>query len=184
MRRPLLFALFASLCVSAALAQVPAQSAAASQVNITLGHSAVPIAGPWKFHTGNNPAWASPTFDDSSWQDMNVAPKAGTFDPQMGLPGYTPGWTGKGHPGYWGYAWYRIRIHLNNANGPLSLLAPVDVDDVYQIFVNGHYVGAFGDFSGSVPGIYVTRPQMFSIPAKFLNDSPSGNTTIAFRFYM
>jgi Stage II sporulation protein E (SpoIIE) len=182
MRRPLLLVLFALVCAPLALAQNPA--AASPQMSITLGHSAVALNGPWKFHIGDNPQWASPSFNDSSWETTDVGVAADSYDPEQGTPGYVPGWTGKGHPGYSGYAWYRIRIHLSSANEPLSLLAPSDVDDSYQIFINGHLIGSFGDFSGSLPTVYITEPRMFRIPASVLQDSPDGNLDIAFRFYM
>ena len=184
MRRLLSFVLFASICVPAALAQVPAQPAATPAVNITLGHSAVAINGSWRFHTGDNPEWSSPSFSDSSWETTSLKTKEGSYDPGQGTPGFVPGWTGKGHPGYSGFAWYRIRIHLAGADGPISLLAPSDVDDSYQIFVNGLLIGSFGDFSSSLPTIYTTQPFMFQIPLSVLRNSPSGNLEIAFRFYM
>ena len=54
------------------------------------------------------PLWAEPGFDDSQWETVDLTPKDGAFDPGAGTSGYVPGWTAKGHPGYWGYAWYRI----------------------------------------------------------------------------
>jgi hypothetical protein len=35
-------------------------------------------------------------------------------------PRYVPGWTTKGHPGYWGYAWYRIRVPVTSVPGQSS----------------------------------------------------------------
>src|SRR6476659_5680277 len=32
-----------------------------------LGESSVELVGPWKFRTGDNPAWSEPDFDDSNW---------------------------------------------------------------------------------------------------------------------
>ncbi|HTW46022.1 MAG TPA: SpoIIE family protein phosphatase [Acidobacteriaceae bacterium] len=182
MRRLLLFVLFASLCVSAALAQNPASTA--PQINITLGHSIVAIDGPWRFHIGDNPQWSNPTFDDSAWETTNVGTPADSYDPNMGVGGFVPGWTAKGHPGYSGFAWYRIRIHLTGADGPLSLLAPSDVDDSYQVFVNGRLLGSFGNFNRRLPSIYDTQPRMFRIPASVAQNSPGGALSIAFRFYM
>ena len=184
MRRLLLFVSLTLLCFSAALAQIPAQPTTTPAVNITLGHSAVAINGPWRFHTGDNSEWSSPTFNDSSWETTSLETKQGSYDPNQGTPDFVPGWTGKGHSGYSGFAWYRIGIHLTGADGPISLLAPSDVDDSYQIFVNGSLLGSFGDFSGSLPTIYATQPFMFRIPSSVLRNSPSGNLEIAFRFYM
>ncbi|HTV05844.1 MAG TPA: SpoIIE family protein phosphatase [Acidobacteriaceae bacterium] len=182
MRRSLLFVSFALLCVSAALAQNPARASSAPQMSITLGHSVAAIDGPWRFHIGDSPQWSSPSFDDSSWETTNVGTPADSYDPNAGTAGFVPGWTAKGHPGYSGFAWYRIRIHLNGANGPLSLLAPSDVDDSYQLFINGRLLGSFGDFNRRLPSVYITHPRMFRIPGSILR--PGGTMDIAFRFYM
>jgi hypothetical protein len=45
---------------------------------------------------------------------VDLTPKNGTFDPVGGYTGYVPGWTARGHAGYWGYAWYRIRVVLSS----------------------------------------------------------------------
>lgn len=38
----------------------------AAQSSVVLGRASVQLTGPWKFHTGDNPAWAQPDFDDSA----------------------------------------------------------------------------------------------------------------------
>jgi hypothetical protein len=184
MRRLLFSLLTASLFASSAFAQGFPTPGTASQISITLGHSAVALDGPWRFHTGDNLQWSDPGFDDSAWETTNVGVAANSYDPGQGTPGFVPGWTGKGHPGYSGYAWYRIRVHLTGADAPVTLLAPSDVDDSYQVFVNGHLLGSFGDFSGSVPTVYITQPRMFQIPASVIQNGPGSNLQIAFRFYM
>jgi hypothetical protein len=132
-----------SLPAAASLAQSPP----APVTTITLGQSIVPLNGPWKFHIGDNPAWADPKFDDSQWETVDLTPKAGSFDPTIGLSDYVPGWTAKGHPGYWGYAWYRIRVNTAARPGEkLALAGPADVDDAYQVFANGTLLGSFGKF--------------------------------------
>jgi hypothetical protein len=151
---------------------------------VTLGHSVVPLTGPWKFHVGDDAKWAEPNFDDGDWEVVDLGAKKGSIDPTMGFEGFSPGWTGKGHAGYAGYAWYRMRIRVQGADGGLALLAPTDVDDSYQLFVNGHLVGEFGAFSGSVPTIYYSRPLKFALPADVLQQSPDGTMEVAFRFYM
>lgn len=165
-------------------AQAPSQPQTA---RITLGQSAVPLNGPWKFHIGDSPLdpktgkplWAEPDFDDSAWENVDLTPKEGSTDPTLGFAGYVPGWTTKGHPGYWGYAWYRIRVHLNlPPHQQLALAGPLDFDDAYQIFANGSLAGSFGNFSTHRPTVYYAQPAMFPVP-------DSGATqVIAFRFWM
>src|SRR5581483_10643595 len=71
--------------------KLPAPPAATSSVEqVQLGNAVVPLTGPWKFHTGDNPGWAQPALDDSSWSDMDMTPARGPV----------PGWTARGFPGY------------------------------------------------------------------------------------
>jgi hypothetical protein len=143
-----------------------------SIAHVTLGQSAVPLYGPWKFTVGDSPIdpktgqplWAEPDFDDSKWETVDLTPKDGAVDPVGGLSGYVPGWTVKGHLGYWGYAWYRIRVRVRARSGAeLALAGPADVDDAYQLFDNGILAGHFGDFGGGEPKVYASRPKIFPL---------------------
>ncbi len=170
---------------------------AAPATTITLGQSIVPLYGPWKFHIGDNPAWADPNFDDSQWETVDLTPKSGAVDPNTGLPEYVPGWTAKGHPGYWGYAWYRLRVRVAVQPGEkLALAGSANVDDAYQVFANGWLLGSFGQFpgpasrSGQRPVIYASQPEMFRLqhlPGE--GSGPGSNPVpltevVAFRFWM
>jgi len=164
--------------------------------HITLGQSLVPLYGPWKFRVGDSPIspvthaplWAEPNFDDSAWETVDLAPKNGALGPNMGDRGYVPGWTAKGHPGYWGYAWYRIRVELQSRPGQrLALAGPTDMDDAYQAFANGSALGSFGDFTGRRPVPYYAQPIMFLIPesASTTHGDPASSTQVfAFRVWM
>ena len=159
---------------------------------IQLGDSLVALTKVWKFRVGDSPVdpatlgplWAEPKFDDSSWEDVDLTPKMGAVDPVSGLTDFVTGWTAKGHPHYWGYAWYRIRVRVEAKPGvKLALAGPSNVDDVYQAFDNGTLVGSFGDFSGKkFPTIYYTQPVMFMLPDR---PGAAGNERlIAFRVWM
>jgi hypothetical protein len=175
-------------------------------LSVHIGDSIVPLTGPWKFQVGDSPIdpmthqpiWAESGFDDSKWESVDLT-AAGSNDPISGLPGYIPGWTRKGHPGYSGYAWYRITVDVNAHPGTsLSLAGPSDIDDAYQFFENGTLTGSFGDFSQTPPGVLYAQPRMFSIsdPAadKSVPISPgtdemylpaqSNRRTFAFRVWM
>ena len=101
------------------------QSSAIRAPVITLGQSVIPLYGPWKFQIGDSPIdprtgeslWAEPDFDDSHWETVDLTPRPGIVDPFTGDPRYLPGWTTNGHPGYWGYAWYRFRVPMIAAGG-------------------------------------------------------------------
>lgn len=133
--------------------------------SITLGQSVVPLNGPWKFHTGDDPRWAGPDWDDSDWEMVDLTPLAGAHDADVGLTGYVPGWTATGHPGYSGYAWYRMRISVAAPVGEsLALAGPADVDDAYEIFWNGALLGGVGAFSSARPSVYSILPRTFPLP--------------------
>src|SRR6202451_3198843 len=63
-----------------------------SIAQVTLGQSAVLLNGPWKFSVGDSPIdpktgqplWAEPEFDDSKWETVDLTPKDGAFDPEIG----------------------------------------------------------------------------------------------------
>lgn len=170
-----------------------AQSAPASQspqrahtaTNVTIGQSAVSLYGPWKFMVGDSPVdavthqplWAQPGFDDSQWETVDLTAKEGSIHPISGASGFVPGWTAKGHPGYWGYAWYRLRVHVEaQAGQELALLSPVDVDDIYQVFANGTVLGSFGNFAVNPPVSYYSQPVMFHVPSAVVSNArPAGS---------
>ncbi|MGC2300725.1 MAG: hypothetical protein WA476_18090, partial [Acidobacteriaceae bacterium] len=202
-----LAALFASLALCGAQPAssshaLPAREAGTER--IVVGQSAFPLNGPWKFTVGDSPAdpstgkplWAEPGFDDSGWETIDLTPAAGSYEPIQGVPSYVPGWTSRGHPGYWGYAWYRIRVEVDRQNpaeqggtGPkLALEGPIGYDDVYQVFANGNLLGGFGNLSGKRPVEYFNVPKMFALPAQ--NGQAGGGAqdslqqVVAFRLWM
>jgi hypothetical protein len=81
-------------------------------VPVTLGQSVVSLYGPWRFHVGDNPQWAEPNFDDSQWETVDLTPTPQATLPGVPIPGFVSGWTARGHPGYAGYTWYRIRARI------------------------------------------------------------------------
>ena len=152
---------------------------------IVLGNSAVALNGPWKFHTGDEARWAEPDFDDSDWESVDLTPEPGARDNDVGLTGYVPGWQSRGHRGYSGYAWYRIRFSVEATSAePIVLSGPPYVDSAYQIFVNGRLVGGFGNFSTATPTVYgIHRPKLFPLGPI---DSSAANSSylVAVRVWM
>jgi hypothetical protein len=142
---------------------------------ITLGQSVVPLYGPWKFQIGDSPQnpvtharlWSEPGYDDSAWESVDLTPNQGMVDPFTSNPRYVPGWTMKGHAGYWGWAWYRIRVSIAARPGDQAAIATFGwVDDAYQLFDNGVLLGSSGKFPepGKPPIAYFTQPAMFVLP--------------------
>jgi hypothetical protein len=168
------------------IAKTPTTTTVFAAQVITLGDSAVALTGPWKFQPGDSPwahgapVWAQPGFDDSRWASVNLAPKAGAVDLQIGTSGYVPGWTRKGYPNLSGYAWYRLRLRVKDAGQALWLKMPNNFDDVFQIYANGRYVGQFGGFSGKYVTLYYAKPTSFALPAP----GREGEIDLAVRFYL
>jgi len=156
----------------------PVQPSADLVEQVRLGNSVVPLVGPWKFQTGDNPAWSQPGFDDSSWADMDMTPPSRPGHPNQTLP--LAGWTARGYPNYSGYAWYRLTVDVQGSGRRLSLKMPDSVDDAYQVFVNGAQIGQFGRFSGRSVTAYNSLPTAFELPKNLT----SGKITIAIRLWM
>ena len=131
--------------------QSTAKSATPALVVEGLGPGAVPLDGPWQFHTGDNPAWASPSFDDSGWEPMQ-------------LDAY---WGSQGHPAYTGYAWYRRHVQIHTPSGAqlkYALLMP-PVDDAYELFWNGKPIGQLGRFPPRARWYYSSFTRSFALPS-------------------
>jgi hypothetical protein len=173
-------------------------SEAADPSSITIGRSFVTLYRPWKFQIGDSPInpatkaplWAEPGFDDSKWETVDLTPKSGVANPITLEPEWITGWTSRGHPGYHGWAWYRIQLRVTAQPGiRLALNGPNEVDDAYQVFADGRLIGSQGDFGKFPEG----PPALFFPASMFL--LPSGRPirdagpevrilTLAFRVWM
>lgn len=135
-----------------AVGLAPAQTPARAPIRIDgLGKGMVALHGPWRFHLGDNSAWAAPGFDDSHWQKI-------TADQP---------WGSQGHDRYTGYAWYRCHLALTPAPGiaPQFALLIRRVDDAYEVYWNGVLVGRNGRVDPIRLWYFAQSPQMFSLGA-------------------
>jgi hypothetical protein len=82
----------------------------------------VPEIDGWRVHAGDDPAWASPAFNDSSWTATNLG-RANTVRDLT-----------TGHA-----RWFRKRIHLPEQPGPLDFLIS-SYDGSYEIYVDGRRI--------------------------------------------
>ena len=154
---------------------------AKANIEITLSRAETPLNGPWAFRFGNDPRWASPQFDDRSWERVDLTPAPGAHDGDVGLPGYVPGWTVRGHGGRWGHAWYRLHIRWRVPPGSAPvLLGPTLVDGAYEIFWNGRRIGGAGDFAAAPPRVYAARPQLLRLGEA----ADSGEGVLAIHVYL
>jgi phosphoserine phosphatase RsbU/P len=94
-----------------------------------------PIAsldGLWRFHTGDNPAWSDPNFDDSQWPLLRS----------------DEAWGQQGYKNYGGFAWYRFTVAVPEGSRNWSVyLGPMETG--YQLFVDGRLAGSFGPILNS-----------------------------------
>ena len=128
-------------------------SARAAVVDIQPGVETTNLAGTWKFHPGDDPSWADPGLDDSSWADVTV-------------PGQLQS---QGYAGMDGVGWYRIALRLPAARGDLGIaVGPIQVG--YEIYASGRRIGSYPDDfrRGAARSQYRT----FAIPAELLNVQP------------
>lgn len=130
-----------------------AVSALACAQSADFDRSRLPIAnltGPWRFHTGDDPRWSNPAFDDSSWSLLDA-----------GKP-----WSDQGYSGYTGAAWYRLSVTLPANLDHIAFYLP-DIDDGGQVFANGHLIGQVGGMPPR-PRYIVHQQALFTIPPEAL----------------
>jgi sigma-B regulation protein RsbU (phosphoserine phosphatase) len=107
----------------------------------------VELDGLWRFHTGDDPRWADPNFDDSSWPLLHS----------------NQGWTSQEYKGYSGLGWYRFKVLITDNHKQLSLFVP-HMTTSYEVFTNGRRIAAVG---GMPPNQKVLEPirRVHPIPA-------------------
>lgn len=137
------------------------------------------LDGPWRFHTGDDPRWATANADDSGWETMDMTAPLGSHDGDVGLPDYVGGWMAHGHPGYHGYAWYRRTVAVPAGSASWDILGPTLVEDGYELYWNGQLLGGSGRL-GPDPRLVGTRPLRFALPAGVAGT----NGVLAIRTYM
>ncbi len=81
----------------------------------------------WRFHPGDNPACASPSFDDSSWSLLATGHK----------------WGAQGYPDLSGYAWYRLRLKLPDTSEPLGIDIG-HINSAAEFYADGRLLGENG----------------------------------------
>lgn len=124
------------------------------------------LDGAWKFSIGDNTNWAATYYKDAEWEDIRVPSS----------------WENEGFNGYDGYAWYRKAFDgksLKNDTYSYNLFLGY-IDDVDEVFFNGHKIG----YSGTFPPRYRTAYNAFRnyyIPREYINFT--GKNVIAVRVY-
>jgi phosphoserine phosphatase RsbU/P len=145
MRRSLFAVLLVPLA-SLSLLLCAAPGLHAQTFNLQTGREPVAsLDGLWHFHTGDNPAWADPNFDDSQWPLLRS-------DKPWGEQ--------QGYKNYGGFAWYRFTIAVPESSRSWSIyLGPMETG--YQLFVDGRLAGSFGPILNSRN--YAASSRVFAI---------------------
>jgi hypothetical protein len=124
------------------------------------------LQGKWKFNIGDKPAWSAASLNDTGWEEIYVPSK----------------WEDEGFNGYNGFAWYRTKfngVDLAQKSQGVNLFLGY-IDDVDEVYVNGHKIGG----SGSFPPRYHTAYNAFRnyyVEPSFINFT--GVNVIAVRVY-
>jgi hypothetical protein len=117
------------------------------------------LDGPWRFHAGDDPHFADPGLDDSSWPSIRP-------NQQFLAVGISS------RPS--GYLWARIHLRVPTTAGPLALAVYPSDTAQYEVFVDGSP-------TASTPGM-ATRTLRYgsSFPVEL---PPAGDIVLAIRFY-
>lgn len=148
--------------------QQPAPAANAPATGAATGvRTVLKLDGQWRFHTGDDPEWADPAFDDAGWQEISLSESLA----EQGIDTYS------------GYAWYRLKLppqqfaQLANPNEGQQFAILLTSNSVGQIagYVNGYLFGQTRGMKDS-PSEYQSPPFVIQV-----SPSKSGPTVIAIR---
>jgi sigma-B regulation protein RsbU (phosphoserine phosphatase) len=107
------------------------------------------LTTPWLFHEGHDPAYASPTLNDSDWQVLDTS-----------RPVFTSGLYNLNE------IWYRTHIRVAPFSHNLALTV-AGFGGSYRVLVNGQELGGYGRMSGR-GDFLIARSATFSIPNALL----------------
>jgi hypothetical protein len=130
-------------------------------------HALLNLDGQWRFHMGDDPAWADPAYNDSEWTAISLSQSL----VEQGIDTYT------------GYAWYRLKVQpqqfaqvANLSEGQqFALLATSNSVGQLAAYVNGYELGHTRGMTDS-PSEYQSPPIVVQV-----TPSQSGPTVIAIR---
>ena len=105
------------------------------------------LDGLWRFHVGDDPAWAQPEFDDAGWSLLRS----------------DRNWYTQGYKGYGGMGWYRFHATLPAGVTDASILLP-ELHTCYEVYANGRRIGGLGVMRPSPAPISTYPDQMYAIP--------------------
>lgn len=117
----------------------------------------------WRWHAGDNPDWARPTFDDRQWSDID--PAADIMDlPQVRRAGI---------------GWFRLHLTIGQEVRSESLAMLLEQTGASEVYLNGRLLHRFGQIGTDGRAIqpYDPRGQPVSLAI-----GPDAAQTLAIRF--
>ncbi|MBD3166886.1 hypothetical protein GF324_09825 [bacterium] len=105
--------------------------------------------GQWRYHTGDNPAWADPDFDDSDWQPVQ-SPAIPKDQEAIEFPGI---------------GWFRVDIAAHPTQMTDSLMVVMEQKCALELFYNGRLIYRGGRVSADSSRETISvapRPRMVS----------------------
>ncbi|MHB1921440.1 MAG: putative Ig domain-containing protein [Chitinophagaceae bacterium] len=127
---------------------------AALLLSFSLQAQRISLEKGWKFHTGDDPRYDSPQYNDSGWKSMEV----GHY------------WEEEGHPGYDGFAWYRLHVIIPSSLKTESYLKAGfnielgKIDDGDQVFLNGKLIGQNGGVNAPIEEGSYNQNRVYVLP--------------------
>jgi len=122
------------------------------------------LSGKWAFTIGDRSEWASPSYDDSNWDQILVPGK----------------WESQGFEAYDGFAWYRKTFSGDRLPQDRDIyLSLGEIDDADEVFVNGTLIGRSGSFPPHFSTAYQAKRQ-YLIPRELIR---SGINLISVRVF-
>jgi phosphoserine phosphatase RsbU/P len=107
------------------------------------------LDAPWRFHLGDDTAFASPTFDDSTWPLL----KPGQTLDSAHLPVIPRS-----------YTWFRIHLHIVDANYSLGVSIATNRQQQFELYANGRRIGTS---AGAISDLsQISRPFAIALPAQ------------------
>jgi signal transduction histidine kinase/DNA-binding response OmpR family regulator len=134
------------------------------------------LRGHWRAKLGDDPSWASPDFDDRTWE---------AIDPGSNLSRLRTPAMDEERAGRHGIYWFRLHVWVDSALAGPTYLAISNLGPV-EIYLNGEVVHAFGDPTAPAArrsaGIPAT-PTPIAPPTGFIEVVlPPGEAVIALRY--
>ncbi|MCB2230928.1 hypothetical protein KQH82_09465 [bacterium] len=122
------------------------------------------FGGEWRYHPGDNPAWAAAELDHSGWRLMNTALRQDEVADSV--------WPGIG--------WFRLEVFVDSALVAMPLGLTLEQAGASEIYLNGERLFAFGTV-GSTQITEVSEIRTWSQPHAFVF-AEAGENVIAVRY--